>query len=510
MRPGEYSILNYTGPVEVTGPPRHPSRPLGGRVLTLAAAACVGLLAAAVAVPLGNLPLKPLALVLFILGVAPLAAFTRQPKPMLLIAWILAQTYFRVIFPIESLAGFQGFYVTFADFVFVLLLGYWLVEAAVTGRSRPYGPPVVRFFLPLAVVCFVSALLAQRTDWAMYEVVRVAKVPLILFYCRYNLGPKEWWVCVGALALGVVAQTGLGILQVARIIGNYELEAYEPNLRANGSMGHASMFAGYMLLLSPLFLALALSLRPKFLKMLAALVGLTGFVGIAFTLSRIPWVLTAAECVLLAIGFLALRKVRLKRVIGTGAVAVVALGLMMIPLLNRIQSRFTTDLNTAISWRLKMNEIAIDLFRANSFFGIGLANVPLYLRSYDMEFSDSLDQAMAGVLKRGNEEIPVRGFHWVWVPHNIYLLLLAETGLLGLAAFLLGIFAAFRTAFRNLRVPNRVVQGASLGLLVGICGVLGQMITDWALWLDPVLYTFTLSVALLQNAPAAILGSGAE
>jgi O-antigen ligase len=478
-------------------------RPAVTRTATLVSAVLVGTIAAALAVELNNLTWKGILLGLLVAAVVPLAALTRLPKTILLMAWVLSLTYFRVSFPIPSMGGFQGFYVTIADAVFLLVLGYWFYEAVICRRPIvAHGPPLLWYFLPFAMVCLISALLAERSDWALYEVVRVAKVLLILLYCRYNIGRTEWWTCVCALGLAVVAQATLGVLQLEGLLGHYQNEIWDPVLRPNGTLAHASIFSGYMLLVAPLMLALAVTLHRNWLRLLFGLAGLMGYIGVALSLSRVPWLLAMLEASGLTIGFLKLRMVRLHRAIAVSSIILAAIGLALIPFLGQIQSRLTTGLDEAIVWRIQMDDIGIDVFEGHPFLGIGLANFPLYLRSTNMEFADSLDLAMSGVLARAGSDAPiVEGFHWVWVPHNLYLLLLAETGALGLGSFLLYLFTAVRIGIRALRLLDGYWRGAALGMLIGMFGILLHMMTDWALWLDPILFTFALLVGLLNNAP---------
>ena len=351
----------------------------------------------------------------------------------------------------------------------------------------------------------MSAFWAQRSDWAGYEVVRVFKVPLILLYCRYNIGKKEWWVCIASLGLSVSIQAIFGILQVAGILGNYQVEDWDSGLRAAGTLAHASLLSSYLLLLLPLFAALTITVRRIEMKVLSGLAALIALAGVGCTMSRIPWIISVLEAAALTLGLLRFRLVPLKRTIAVWSISIALLGISLIPFYNRIQQRATEDVDTAIQWRLRMNEIGFDLFQEHAFLGIGLANFPLYLRNMNMEFGDSLDMAMSGIFSRNRvEREGVEGFHWVWVPHNLYVLLLAETGFLGLCSFLVFIGASVRIALRSLRSTEGAWRVATLGLLVGMCGILGHMMTDWAMWLDPILFTFALVVSLLNNAPTVI------
>lgn len=488
----------------------------GGGWAALLLAIVVGLVVAAMAIKAKDLPGKALLMVIAVLAMVPLAAITRQTKGLLLATWIFSLTYFRVSFPIDSMAGFQGLYVTAGDGVFLLVLAFWFYDAVVMkhhteGLPRKLGTGMALYVIPLLLVCFFSGLLAQRVDWSMYEVIRVAKIPIFLLYCRYNIGKREFWICLAALGLSIIMQTTMGTLQLRGLLGNYQQEAWAPEPRPNGTLAHASIFSGYMILLMPVFASLAVALPHRLLQLASAGAAVMGLIGIALTQSRIPWALSVVELIAVAVMLVVLKIVPVKRAIGTLAVGGVLGGLALIPLLHKIESRISSDLDTAVNWRLKMNEVGIDIFKGQPYLGIGLANFPIYLQNTDLEFADSLDDAFSGVYNRpGLQAAPAKGFHWVWVPHNIYILLLAETGSLGLLAFLFFVGAAFRAGFRALRVHDALYQAAAAGLFIGVCFALVENMADWALWLDPVLYTWAISIAMLRNIPDFVRKKAAQ
>ena len=158
-------LCSTTRPVgeagEISESSAPPPRSLFSGHGALMLAALVGGIAAMLAVRMSALSLKQILLGIFVAAIVPIAAITKQTRTVLLMAWILSLTYFRVSFPIRSMAGFQGFYVTIADAVFLLLLGYWLYESTIARRPMvAHGPPLLWFFLPFLAACFVSAALA--------------------------------------------------------------------------------------------------------------------------------------------------------------------------------------------------------------------------------------------------------------------------------------------------------------------------------------------------------------
>ncbi len=64
-------------------------------------------------------------------------------------------------------------------------------------------------------------------------------------------------------------------------------------------------------------------------------------------------------------------------------------------------------------------------------------------------------------------------------PHNSYLQLAAETGLLGLAAFIWIMIRLFRISFVNLRkIGNEPYRSLSIGLLSGLLGFMAHSFVD--------------------------------
>ncbi|MDQ6699377.1 MAG: O-antigen ligase family protein, partial [Acidobacteriota bacterium] len=483
------------------------------RILVILTASLMGMLAIAASIGMADLNFKETILVLAAIGTIPLMALTQHAKAVALVGWILSVTYFRAFYPIDSFAGFQGFFTTASDAFLLALALIWLAEIA-AGR-RPVaatGSSVWHAAALFLFVCAVSSVMAQRSDWAAYEVARVVKVVFILLFCRFNLDATSWWACVVGFGGAVVAQSAYGIVQVTTRLGRYNLADYESYRRAGGTLGHANLLACYLLLLSPAFLALSLTAGTRMTRALCGAVGLIGIAGVAVTISRGPWLIAVIEIAALTVVWLSSGLVRLKAAIGVFVVTIVVLGLALVPFSGWIESRMRRDVKESVDFRLMLNEVAFDVFRQHPFFGIGLNNFPLYLLSYDMPFHDSLARALAQRQERSSDPEQINGLaagdsgsRWMWVPHNLYFLLLAETGIFGLAAFLLFIGSSVSVALKATALSG-AWGGLSVGFLIGMCGVLGYMLIDFAMWLDPVLYAFTMVVGLLSAAPA-IAGS---
>jgi O-antigen ligase len=148
-----------------------------------------------------------------------------------------------------------------------------------------------------------------------------------------------------------------------------------------------------------------------------------------------------------------------------------------------------------VSYRLHTQRVAIDIWSRSPIVGVGLNNYsPLLV---ELRGERDLDVAIFAAVADFVLLSETRVTAWV---HNIYLLLLAETGILGLSGFL--IFAAGGVLFclRGLSGRDPTWVAASLGLLMGMTGLHIHGFQEAALWIEPISCSFVLVVALANNA----------
>lgn len=487
------------------------------RLGSLALGSLVGICAVVATVGLGE-PTKKKLLFLALSPALPLLmAVTRHPKAVLLFFWVLTLPYNRMYYSFDAIFGnnhSQGPYWIPSDVFLAGLLGLWLYELIILKRSpRPSGRSLVVWGIPFAIAGLASALFAERPAWAFFELARMLKVSVVLVYLRYNMGPIEWWTCAGAMAAGVLFQSILAVMQMAlrsvsgvlSMFGGGQV-AVDPSaqelglaamggwIRAVGTIGHPSNLACFLLIPIPLLLALGLTARPPVFRIGCLLCGLAGLVGLACTLSRWPWALASAQILVLIAGLTVMRFMTAQRALGIGVVGLFLATVMLLPLSNRIYERMTRDLGASLDHRAKDRRVAMEIFSLSPIVGVGLNNYAVHVLKYDPEMEWALS----------NEDVVrttmnVRAFAAL---HNFYLFLLAESGILGLTAILFFFFGAVRAGFIAVRSSLGTFKPACLGLLLGILGVLAQGFVDFSLWVDPILYSFALAIAMLAAAPA--------
>jgi O-antigen ligase len=473
----------------------------------------VGIVACTAAVFIADMTKKKLMIVAAAGAAVFLAGYTGRARELLLIGWTVALTYGRMYYSFDRFFGnngSQGLYWIPADALFAGLLGLWAYDALILRRTYlPMGPSTWQWTLPFMIACVLSSFGAQMMNWALFETVRVLKFALLLYYFRYNLTPKAWRLCIWGLAIAVLLQATYGTLQVVtqgRFASFFSRDAGAEVLdlqagqesqwhRAAGTMGHPNILAPYMMLLSPMFAGLAFASREKHEKIVFGATAMIGFCAAVLSLSRIAWLLTAFEIFLLAVALVVTRTLTAKRALGLGVVSLLLASIAMAPFADKIEKRLTGDFSESIKFRARHDARALEIFERSPIFGIGLSNYLTEMVKYEPDMDKFLLQAE--IVRVGI------GIRVICAVHNLYLLILSETGFVGFISLLWFMVGVGMMAYRAVSQTKGKWQVAMVGLAIGCFAVSISQFSEFSLWVDPVFYTFALVVALFNTAPAA-------
>jgi O-antigen ligase len=205
--------------------------------------------------------------------------------------------------------------------------------------------------------------------------------------------------------------------------------------------------------------------------------------------------LTAVQGILILLGLAVMREVPLRRALGMLVVGAFALMVALLPLQSKIIERLTGDLGTSVDTRVEGMVAALSMWEDNGLLlGVGHNNYKAHILRYQPEDKWTFERE-ATVVRDLHLRFPIG-------PWNGFIFLLAETGLLGLCAFLFYLARVLVIGIRAVAVARGARRCASYGLLLGILGVLGHQITDYSIWIDPVFYAFAVVVGLLNAEPS--------
>jgi O-antigen ligase len=218
---------------------------------------------------------------------------------------------------------------------------------------------------------------------------------------------------------------------------------------------------------------LALGRTPVRHRVVAACCALALLVPLALSFSRGAWIATAVTCTvqLLLAG--------LRRALRVGAV-VAALGVILVGgfgvgsamLQERINSitQVTDAPDQSVTDRYTMWAAAVGMWREQPLTGVGLKGFPEHRDAHaSLALSAGSDTEGAGAAFRKQPLLS---------PHNMYLLILAEQGLIGLIALAGGWLALLVCALRGLARVRRSGPGLDCALIA--CGFLVWQLTDFA------------------------------
>ena len=489
------------------------------RVVLFLLAVLAGITAFAVGLQLAGMSLKLMLFGAMGAGIFGLAFVSGYPKAVLLFAWVFSLTYNRQYFNFDAIVGKYGAggpYWIVSDVFLISLLVLWVAELVLLKRtSPPRGDRLWPWYLPFVIACFISILFAEETAWGFFEMIRVVKVALILLYFRYNVGKVEWWACVAALGCAVIAQSALGTIEVAvgrtgvfGVLGLSGAEAAGPEelsqenfygwRRATATMTHPPNLACYLVLTIPLFLTLGLTFRHRLIQILAFATGVIGLVGLACTLSRWPWMLAGVQGILILGGLCWLGLMPLERTLGLFCVAVFLGMLVLAPFTGLIMDRLTRDLKEFIDFRAKENQLGMDIGMGSPFVGVGLNNYKIHMARRAPEWEWALNM----------EEYSIKQLHIrpIAAPHNGFLAIFAETGILGLGSYGIYLLGVLRITLKAIRSTEGYLKSACFGVLLGFLGLIAQQAIDFSLWVDPLLYTFPIMIGMANAAPSLFGG----
>jgi putative inorganic carbon (hco3(-)) transporter len=398
------------------------------------------------------------------------------------------------------IGGAPGLYLVACDLPLIVLYALWFFDATVPRiaaerRSMAY----FALYTPFFVLAGLSVAYASNQAWAGYEFVRWIRVALILLYASQRVKLEEVHFCMYALAGSVMVQGTMGALQTAfrtnfgmdklGIAGRGSESVFEQQIdtmgtvvRGAGTMGHPNILGPYLAMIVPVFVLLSIVDTHRIRRTAWVLTSLAGMAGLASTLSRASWASFLAGMAAAAVALWVLRLLEPKRVMTLVSAGGLVLLAVLVPMTPVIMKRLQTDYSDSVRFRVELNQVAGRIIRDHPLTGVGLNNFTVISPKYipdDKQYIRSLEGLVPAV-------------------HNLYLLVGAELGLLGLGAFLLFWLGSFGRALRRPQEIPPLARATLAGLACGFMGLLLADFAGFALWTDANMWTLALLIGLFE------------
>jgi O-antigen ligase len=332
-------------------------------------------------------------------------------------------------------------------------------------RKSPLDWPVV-LFAGATVLSLVTVLApGADPDNLLVALLKAAGGFLLYFLAVQSLEDRrDLW-----LVLGAVVATGL-VQAVATIIpvlaGTEHLSSM---MRASGTTIHANLFAGYLLLIIPLVIVAAVTLRRRWTRPVAAAATIIYGAALVATLSRSGLLGLVAGAVTLTV-LLPEKRKQIGALAGALLIASFLAG-MVGPFADRLAEAGANA--TSLDGRLLIWGPAVQIFADHFVLGIGVGNFAHVIGDRSLSHA-----------------------------HNLFLNIAAERGVLGLAAFGIVIAALFRTlatAFR--RTAGTASRVLSAGLIASFVGFFAHSLFDATYYDYKILLLFWLLVGVSASLP---------
>jgi O-antigen ligase len=361
---------------------------------------------------------------------------------------------------------------------------YLLLATLAVGLAL-YGPASIRErresaarWVTLGLIVFLVATLASSLA-AIDPAASLPKLVILLaavalFFavrqvCRTR---RELTVAVAGALVGLLLAGAYGLVQHATggTTTSFELDGSVIG-RVQGAFVHPNKYGVYLATLIPLAASFALARRsPTRLRWLGAGALALAVPALAFSFSR-------GAMVGLAVGSLIWLAVVRPRVAPVAALAVIAAAVILAP--GTLKERFEPEGTEGdIAVRRDIWGAALDIYSDHPLLGAGVNNFRVAYAELPSTLDSASQRRLLYVDAAAASAIPYHA-------HNVYLNVLAEEGIVGLAAFLLVALAALGVLYRASRVRDPVSRAVGLGIGAGAMTWAVRSFVDVALFEEP-------------------------
>ncbi len=360
----------------------------------------------------------------------------------------------------ENQAGASTLGISLTDIILIVLLIWWLIEVVSNDNIR------IRYFARIIVpailyleACMLTLLWAPRMDLASMELVQMAKVLLLFFVLANQIrNQSDLKLIIWAFVLTVGFESLIAVLQTATghslslgFLGEAEKNAQAAGRlwRVGGTLGHPNRLAMFLELLLPLCLGLVFWENLKWKKLIAFAVFGMGVISLISTGSRGGWIGLMFSMVILFYYLIVTKRVQTRSIIGPVLISVIILSVIGYYSSEMIERRLTGDDYGSAESRIPMFKTAFALIADKPVGGVGINNYQVVMKKYNTAVES---------LRYKSIDRPV---------HNMYLLILGESGFIGFITFGILTIYLFFIVIKAIRSPNKIVSIVSMCLYGG-------------------------------------------
>jgi len=400
-------------------------------------------------------------------------------------------------YSLTHICGPGGFDLLLADGAFLALYMHWLYKIAIQKQERAFHISKMDFLLFLFMMINTLSIL-EGVDLMLgsIDLIRILKVGFIYFYLANNIRTqKEFRLVLFTFFLGVFIQSSVSMVQyrLGRPLGLYlfgeqqrfgliEFNGSSLIQGPGGIMQGANTSALYLVSLLPYIFTAQFWVKGKGMKVLILCLFAIGIFTLIITNSRGGWVGFLFSFPVLLYLSIKRRLITYKKHFPVMVIISLVLITVLLYLSPKILDRLFRTPSIPVYTRVFLNQLAIKMMSTHPIVGVGVNN-----------FAESAQSVIRGISD------PQNIFRYVAdnpVVHNVYLLIGAETGLLGLIVFLLILLSLLRKSWSLFQSEEIFISCFGIGTLCFILGFVVTEMFDFSYRLDQIFYLFWTLVGL--------------
>jgi O-antigen ligase len=368
--------------------------------------------------------------------------------------------HFLLAFALITIPWQGGLWISFlmVDFrvvyflVIIILVHIQVVGPKLKKSDRFYGPiayPAVAIIVWALISTFIKAF---NINYGMKGVFFFT-TNLALFYCVINTikTPEDVEFILKWYLVGLLFQSTVAALQFTDIIFKVQVigeeRAGEMYWRKGGTFIHPNQCGMYHTIMIPLALRMAMgAVMQKNWKKVTfyGFIFAMGILGIFSTFNRGSWLgLVFGIIVMFGYNLFRSKSKKLKRVLmGMSVAGAVIIGVFFAKYGDTLTERlFRSDVEGIKEGRYELQDASYNIIKANPIFGVAPWNYQFHMTT-------------------------------VIFVHNLYLLITAENGIIGLIIFLVFLVMYLRETLRGMRSKFLFISNISSGLFASLMGFL--------------------------------------
>jgi O-antigen ligase len=302
-----------------------------------------------------------------------------------------------------QLIGVLGVVILLGGFVYIVINQVRIMEISVVG-------PMIIFLvatLPTTLMFSLDKAVGFK-DW----VGTASAVILFILIASIFTTRKNIRLLLVALVLSSIPPLIVGFYQLFTGTGNLKTEGFN---RIQATFSHPNSYAVYLMMLLLLCIPLLLEAKKDWLRLGLGAICVAMFASLIFTYARAPWLDMFAGLAILSF-------VRYRKLLLLAPVGVVVLLVFVPSILERFQeaSGFSEG-QGSLFFRVEMWRYLLPRFYSNPIVGNGLGSFSVFAE---------------------------QGLGYFYLPHNDYVRILVDTGVVGLFSYLAALYGLARGSLR--------------------------------------------------------------